>query len=167
MSFYPEQPLTVVKLWESNMIHCSAYLIAYNNCLEFITELYGNSFILGARLDCTFGPSGHGPPNNWRNFTRARTRIGHVANFARAILANSGKLARAHTWLSTMSQFHMRVIWANSHMRIRDYWPCREFARAWFGLTRACTYATIDNVVNSHALDLSKLVSAYATWPCR
>ena len=115
------------------------------------------------RLYCTFGPLGHGPPNNWRDFTRARTRIGHVANFARAILDNGGKLTRVHTWLSTMSQFHMRVIWANSHMRIRDYWPCREFARAWFGLTRACTYATIDNVVNSHALDLSKLVRAYAT----
>ena len=40
--------------------------------------------------------------------TRARTRIGHVAKFARAILDNGGKLTRAHTWLLTMSQFHMR-----------------------------------------------------------
>ena len=110
------------------------------------------------------------------NSTRAHTQIGDVANFARAILANYGKLACAHRWLLAMSCIRMCVIWANSRLRIRDYWPCREFARTWFGLTRACMWATVDNVANSHALDLSKLcmrihnlamlLNSSDYWPC-
>ena len=59
--------------------------------------------------------------------------------------------SHTHMWLLIMSRIRKRVIWVNLRMRIGDYWPCREFVRARFGLTRA--YATIDNVANSHALD--------------
>ena len=126
------------------------------------------------RLYCTFGPLGHGPPNNWKNFTRARPRIDHVANFACAILANRGKLARAHTWLLTMLRIRTRVIWAN--LRMRDYWPCREFACAGFEqtrihdlamllnsharlwlLTRVYANKAIDQVANSHVRDLRQI----------
>ena len=91
---------------------------------------------------------------------RCIVHLGHRA-MARPIIEGIPRVRARELVMSRISRVRFWPTVVNSCMRTRDYLPCREFERAWIGLTRVCVYATIDNVANSHAHNLSKLARAH------
>ena len=79
--------------------------------------------------------------------------LGHRA-MARPIIEGISRVRARKLVMSRISRMRVWPTAVNSRVRTRHYLPCREFAREWFGLTRTCTYTTIDNVAKSHARDL-------------